>query len=159
MDFDPSAYLDAPLDKPLERRLPLMPTDYTAVIQDAKIVPWTSKDKYDEMTGQLMTGLRCELKLALEVPEEERTRVNLVGTQGFAINDSMMLDLTPSKAIDDSPGRNTRLRMYREATDQNRPGESFSIRKLIGRAIKVKVGHRALPSGDPVEEIKQVGKL
>ena len=158
MDFNPEAYLDAPLDKPLERRLPLSPTDYTGVIQDAKIVPWQSKDKFDETTGMPLAGIRAELKVSLEIPEAERTRVNLTQPT-FTIIDSMMLDLTPTKAIDDSPGRNSRLRMYREATDQNKPGESFTIRKLIGKAIRVKLGHRALPSGEPTEEIKMVAKL
>ena len=158
MDFDPSAYLDAPIENPLERRLPLTPTDYTGVIQDVKIVPWQSKDKVDEVTGQLMSGLRFEIKIALEVPEAERTRVNLRG-ESFVITDGALLDLTPTKAIDDSPGRNSRLRMYREATDLNRPGETFSIRKLIGRPIKVKLGQRILPSGDPTEEVQMVAKL
>jgi hypothetical protein len=158
MDFDPSAYLDAPLEKPLERRLPLTPTDYTGVIQEATIVSWTSKDKFDQTTGLPLTGLRCELKISIEVPEAEQVRCNLT-TPNFTLADSMMLDLTATKAIDDSPGRNSRLRMYREATDQNRAGESFSIRKLIGRPIRVKVGHRVLPSGDPTEEIKMVGRL
>lgn len=158
MEFNPEAYLDAPIEKPLERRLPLLPTDYTGIIQDAKIIPWQSKDKTDEMTGQPLSGLRCELKISLEIPEAERTRVNLTSPT-FAISDSMMLDLTATKAIDDGPGRNTRLRMYREATDQNRAGETFSIRKLIGKPLRVKLGHRVLPSGDPVEEVKQVAKL
>jgi hypothetical protein len=158
MDFNPEAYLDAPIEKPLERRLPLSPTDYTGVIQDAKIVPWQSKDKIDELTGQFMSGIRAELKVSIEVPEAERTRCNLTGTN-FVLTDGMMLDLTPTKAIDDSPGRNSRLRMYREATDQNKPGESFSIRKLIGKAVRIKLGHRVLPSGEPTEEVKLVAKL
>lgn len=158
MDFNPEAYLDAPLDKPLERRLPLSPTDYTAVIQDAKILSWQSKEKIDETTGQFMSGLKVELKLSLEIPEAERTRINLT-TPTFTLTDGMLLDLTPTKAIDDGPGRNNRLRMYREATDQNRPGETFSIRKLIGKPIRVRVGHRVLPSGEPTEEVKMVAKL
>lgn len=158
MDFNPEAYLDAPIDKPLERRLPLSPTDYTGIIQDAKIVTWQSKEKIDEATGNFMSGLKVELKVALEVPEAERARVNLA-TPTFVITDGMLLDLTPTKAIDDSPGRNNRLRMYREATGQNNAGETFSIRKLIGKPIRVKIGHRVLPSGEPTEEIKQVAKL
>jgi len=158
MDFNPEAYLDAPLDKPLERRLPLSPTDYTGIIQDAKILTWASTTKIDEATGQFLSGLKVELKVALEIPEAERTRVNLTAPT-FAITDGMLLDLTPTKAIDDSPGRNNRLRMYREATDQNKPGETFSIRKLIGKPVRVKLGHRVLPSGEPTEEIKMVAKL
>lgn len=158
MDFNPEAYLDAPIEKPFERRPPLTPTDYTAVIQDAKIVPWQSKDKFDEVTGQLKSGIKTELKLALEIPEAEAARVGLTQPT-FTLTDGFILDLTATGAIDDSPGRNSRLRQYREAADLNKPGETFSIRKLIGKPIRVKVGHRALPSGDPTEEVKGVTRL
>lgn len=159
MEFDPSAYLDAPIEKPLERRPPLMASDYTAVIEDLQARSWVSKDKIDPLTGQLKGGIAFDVVLSLEVPESERTRLNLPPGAPFKLTDSIMLDLTPSRAIDDSPGKNTRLRMYREATGQNKPGEVFRPKNLIGRPIRVKVGHRALPSGDPTEEVKMVGAL
>ena len=158
MEFDPNAYLDAPIEKPLERRPPLMPSDYTGVISDIVGRSWQSSSKYDDLTGQLKSGLAFDLKIALEIPEAERTRCSIT-SDSFTITDSIMVDLTSTKAIDDAPGRNARLRMYREAADMNKPGETFRPRALIGKAVRVKIGHRVLPSGDPTEEVKQVAKL
>ena len=160
MDFDINAFLDAPIENPLEKRTLLNPGDYIAVISDAKMGTWTSKDKLDPITGQPLAGLKVELKLELEVPEAEVVRCNLRGPK-FTLSDGFILDLTETRAIDDSPGRNTKLRMYREATDQNRPGESFTIRRLVGRQVRVKLGHRAptQAGADPIEEIRMVGRI
>lgn len=158
MDFDPQAYLDAPIDAPLVRRPVIAAADYPGIIESLVARQWTSKDKYDEVTGQLKSGLAFDVVVAVEVPEAERERCGLQGNT-LKLKDSIMVDLTSEKAIDESPGRNSRLRIYREAADMNKPGETFRPRALIGKPIKVRVGHRVLESGDPTEELKTVSRL
>jgi hypothetical protein len=77
------------------------------------------------------------------------------------LKDSIMLDLNSGGMIDYSPGKNGGLRRYRDATDLNKPGVPFKARDLVGRMVKLKIGHREYPegSGDLFEEIKGVSKV
>jgi hypothetical protein len=159
MDFDPNAYLDAPLEKPLERRPPIPAGDYPGVIENLTARMWQSKDKYDEVTGQLKSGLAFDIIVAVEVPEAVRVSCSL-SAPTLKMKDSIMVDRTPEGAIDEGVGRNGRLRIYRDAVDMNKAGEVFRPRLMIGKPVKVRVGHR-IPDGfvDPIEELKTVSRL
>ena len=158
--FDPSAFLDMPVDEALVKRPTINPGDYTAIIKDVVAEPWQSKDKVDERTGQLKSGIKYSITLTVEVPEAERTRIGLDKTS-LEMKDSIMLELNDAGGIDTGAGKNGALRRYRDATDTNKPGVSFSARQLIGKPVCVRLAHREWPpgSGDLFEEVKGVAKL
>jgi len=131
--FSPETFLDMTIDAPLERREPLPVDDYTAVIGDVKARTWTSSKDPSK------TGIAWDVPLTIDVPAELQSSLGLPAT--LQLKDSIMIDLTENGTIDTSKGKNGRLRMYREATNLNKPGDSFSARKLTGCVIKVKVTH------------------
>ena len=160
MQFDPAAFLDMPVDAPLVKRPPIAATDYISTIKDVIPETWQSKDKYDEKTGQLKSGIKYTVKHTVDVPEAERTRVGL-SQPTIELTDSIMLEMNDQGGIDTSAGKNGALRRYRDATDTNKPGVSFSARQLIGKLVTVRIAHREWPlgSGDMSEEIKGVAKV
>jgi hypothetical protein len=54
--------------------------------------------------------------------------------------------------LDTSPGKNSRLRKYREATGTNRPGEKFGPRSLQGKVVVIRIGHE-IWNDAPIEKI------
>lgn len=143
--FDPSSFLDATLEAPTERRQPLPIGDYTAVVGEVKARAWQGR------TDPTKSGIAWDIPLTIEVPAEVQTQLGLTQST-LTLTDSVMLDLTAEGMIDNAPGRNRRLRMWREAVDMNKPGDAFSARKLQGKVIKVKVTHDVY-EGLPVEKI------
>lgn len=137
--FDPNAFLDQTTEQVSERRNPLPAIDYNAVIKDVQSVKWQSKDKVDEKTGQLKEGIRLEVQLDLDLPQNVQ---EACGMTKMTLTDSVMVDLNDSKtAIDYSKGKNNRLRQYREATNLNVAGQPFSPRALVGKMVRVRVTH------------------
>lgn len=147
--FSPDTFLDMNLDAPLERREPLPVDDYTAVIGDVKARTWQSKDGSK-------SGIAWDVPLTIDVPAELQEKHGLPAT--LNMKDSIMLDLTDNGNIDTSKGKNNRLRMYREACDLNKVGESFNARKMTGAVIKVHINHE-LYQEQIMERVGQVGKL
>lgn len=148
--FDPEAFLDATLDAPLTKRPPVMPGSYTATIGEVKSRPWASRDG-------TKSGMAYDVPLEVQLDAAEAERV---GQPSVIITDSVMLDLTVDGAIDVAPGKNRKLRAYREATGLNNPGDKFSARMLQGRSVKVIVKHDAAKDGsdDIYERIGAVAK-
>lgn len=137
--FDPNAFLDQTTDQVSERRNPLPAIDFRATIKDVQSKTWQSKDKVDEATGQLKSGLRLEVLLDLDLSPEIQAACSVTK---MTLTDGIMVDLNESKtAIDYSKGKNNRLRQYREATGLNAPGQPFSPRMLVGRMVTVRVTH------------------
>lgn len=159
--FDPQAFLDMPIDEANVKRPPLMAGDYTSIIKDVVPEVWQSKDKYDEKTRQLKSGIKYNVIHTVEVPEAERNRVGITGMTSVELKDTIMLEMNDSGGIDTAPGKNGALRRYRDALDMNKPGVTFKPREMIGRPICVRLAHREYPagSGDLFEEIKGVAKL
>lgn len=160
LNFDPAAFLDMPVSEVSVKRPPLAAADYLATIKDVVPEVWSSKDKYDEKTGMLRSGMKYSVTLSLEVPEAERARVGMTLTS-IELKDTIMLEMNDAGGIDTAPGKNGALRRYRDATDMNKAGEVFSARRMIGKLILVRVGHREYPvgSGDIFEEVKGVAKF
>lgn len=137
--FDPNAFLDQTTEQASERRNPLPAIDYNATIKDVVSKTWESKDKVDEKTGMLKSGLRLEILLDLDLPAEIKAAA---GVEKMTLTDGVMVDLNDSKtAIDYGKGKNNRLRMYRDATGLNQAGQQFSPRMLVGRMVRVRVTH------------------
>ncbi len=137
--FDPESYLDATLEAPTEKRPPLPAGTYSATLGEPKARGWQSRDGTKSGT-------------AIDVPVE----VTHEGEK-YVVRDSIMLDVKDDGSIDNTPGANRRLRMYREATGLNQPGQPFSFRMLTGRAVKVSVTHE--PSKDGTEMYERVGMV
>jgi hypothetical protein len=151
--FDPAAFLDATLDAPLVKRPPLPVGDYVAVIGSPTTRTWVSpKDP-------TKSGVAVDLPLTIEVPAETQSALGLTQAT-ISSKDGIMLDLTPSGGIDSTPGKNGKLRRYRDALDMNKPGDKFSFRQMEGKVLKVKIGHREYPegSGDLFEEVVGIAR-
>lgn len=132
--FDPSTFLDATLDTPTEKRPPLPVGDYTAIVGEVKARAWQGKKDPSK------SGIAWDIPLALEIPAEVQQDLGL-NQSNLTITDSIMLDLTDGGTLDNTPGKNRRLRMYREAVDMNKAGDVFSARKMQGCVVKVKLSH------------------
>ena len=148
--FDPTALLDATIDTPMEKRPPLPVGDYTAVIGD--ITGRTFQGKKDPTK----TYTAWDVNLTLQIPFEIQQQLGLA-TGEMKTSDSIMLDLTPQGTIDNTPGKNGRLRMYREAVDMNKPGDSFSARKMQGQVVLVRVEHEEY-NGEIRDKVAKVAR-
>ena len=141
--FDPEAFLDSTMDQPLTKRPPIMPGSYSAEIGEPKMREWASKDG-------TKSGLALDVPLTLQLTPEEAERV---GQPSVGVTDSLFLDIgSDGKSLDVAPGKNRRLRAYREATGLNNPGDKFSVRMLQGRQVKVAVKHEPAKDSDDIYE-------
>lgn len=156
LQFDPNAYLDLPIEVPLEKRPPIPIGDYYATVKDLTARQWQSKDKYDD-AGQLKSGLAYDVQLELQIPEATRTMIGLAA-ETITLKDGIMVDLTKDGAIDTAKGKNGQLRRYREALDMNKPGESFRPRAMVGRMLMVRVIHE-IYQDQPQERVGGVAKI
>ena len=156
-NFDPQAFLSMSMDQPFEKRANL-PTDatYPGDIKDVKVRPWRSQDKTDEAGAQLQ-GIALDVEVELAIPADIQTRLG-IKLPTFRLTHGFILDMTPQGSIDYAPGKNRALREYREATDSNRPGQSFSPLMLMGKRVSYRIRHEEYPkgSGNLVEKIAGV---
>ena len=153
--FDPTAFLDQTTEQALERRNPLPALDYNATIKDVVSKTWESKDKVDEKTGMLKSGLRLEILLDLDIPQEVKDSIQV---EKLTLTDGVMVDLNDSKtAIDYGKGKNGRLRQYRDATNLNQSGQAFSPRMLVGRMVRVRITHEEY-NGNIMERAGAISK-
>ena len=147
--FDPAAYLDLTLTDPTEKRPPLPPGDYTAIIGEVTARKWQGKQ---DPTKQ---GIAWDIPLKIQVPSGFQDALKL--PPEITLTDSCMLDLTPQGLFDNGVGKNRRVRTYREALDMNKPGDTFGPRQMQGRLVTVKVEHE-LYNGEPVERVRGVAR-
>jgi len=134
-NFDPSMFLDATITEASTKRLPLPAgQDFVGIISNVESRAWQGKK--DPSQGGIVVDVTVEIDLAA-YPDTAAT----VGANKVTLKDGIMLDLTQSGGIDTAPGKNGKLRRYREALGMNNPGEPFSFRAMTGRQIKVKIKH------------------
>lgn len=137
--FDPTAFLDMPVDQEFTKRPPIPAIDYPATIQDLSARQWQSKDKFNA-DGTPKSGIAYDVALSLEIPLEIREALGLKN-ETLQIKDSIMLDLNDQGGLSTEVGANRQLRNYREALDMNKPGVVFRAREMIGRRLLVKIKH------------------
>ena len=138
--FDPEIFLDATLTEPTEKRPPL-PVEcpgtsdglYTAVIGAITSRTWQGKK------DPTKSGIALDIPLTIDIPADMQLALKLPPT--LSLKDGVMLDLTEAGQIDNSPGKNRRLRIYREATNMNNPGDTFSVRRMEGTVVKIRLEH------------------
>lgn len=160
--FDPNVFLNATVTEVNDRRPPLpvenpaaSDTYYTAVIGEVKMAGGVS----DKDPSKPRNWLQALVPLAIEVPQQLQDAMKLGKT--LTLTDRAFIDMTEAGTIDNAPGRNRRQRQYREATNMNKPGDSFSWAKLQGQVVKVKLAHRLIeePGGSyAIEEVTGILK-
>jgi len=150
--FDPQSFLDASTTEVLVKRPPI-PAGTVLTGHITKIVarPWTGRK--DPTQGGIVVDVTVEFDLTAAPPGV----LQFVGIDKVNIVDGIMLDLTESGSIDYSPGKNNKLRKYREALDLNVAGASFSIRAMEGRFILCKIKHDPY-EGEIYDKIESVAK-
>lgn len=154
--FDPQTFLDATMTEPTERRVPL-PVEcpgtadglYTAVIGEVKARAWDSK----KADAKVKSGIAWDVPLELQIPQQIQDSLKYQPT--FTLTDGFIVDLNEQGMIDNAPGRNRKLRIYREACDLNKVGDVFSARKMQGKLVKVKISHE-MYEGNPFERVDNV---
>lgn len=151
--FDPSTFLSQETTEAATRRPPLAPGDYTAVVNEVKARTWQAKDGSK-------SGIAFDIPMTVEIPPDQQAAFGGMAT--LTLTDSVFVDTTEQGLMDWAPGRNRGLRAYREATNQNVPGQTWSPQKLVGQMVLVKIAHRVLEqgamAGEITEDIKSVVK-
>ena len=147
--FDPSAFLDATITEPSTKRSPLPAgRDFVGIIGEVKARNW--QGKADPTKSGVVMDIPLEIDLSA-YPDVQ------IGATKVTLTDGIMLDTTESGMIDTSPGKNGKLRRYREALGMNKAGEPFSFRAMQGRVVKVKISHRTY-EGDIFDQVDSVAK-
>lgn len=150
--FDPAIFLDAAITEPSTRRPPLpQGREFIGIIGEVKSRTWQGKQ------DPTKSGIAIDVPVAIDPKAYPDLGEAYMGINQIVLNDSIMLDLTENNNIDNSPGKNGKLRRYREALNMNKPGDSFSFRAMQGRQIRVRVKHREY-QGDMFDEIDAVAK-
>ena len=144
--FDPLAFVNLETTEAFTRRPPIAAGDYTATIGKPLASQWTKEDR---------TGIRLSIPLRVEVPPEQRAAL---GIDQIQVSDSCFIDTTEAGSMDWGPGKNGGLRRYREALDMNKPGEAFSVARMEGRMVRVKISHD-LYNGEIQERASGVAKI
>lgn len=142
--FDASAFLTATSETPNVRRPPLSIMNpeaadgfYRGTIGEIKMEMGESPDK---KTGAPRKWLQAIVPIEVTLPSAEKARLGWE-KDTLILVDRVFIDLTEAGTIDNAVGRNRGQRMYREAADMNKPGDSFSWARMQGRPVKVKVGN------------------
>jgi hypothetical protein len=149
--FDPNKFLDVTITEAQVKRPPLPAgSDFTATIGEIEARTWQGKK--DPGTSGIVLDVPLEIDLSA-YPDAQK----LVGVPKVTLKDGIMLDTTEGGMIDLAPGKNGKLRRYREALGMNVAGVAFSPRAMSGRLIKVKIGHRTYEQ-DIYEEVAGVAK-
>ena len=157
--FDPTLFLDATLTEPTVRRPPLPvenPDDsenglYQGQVLKVQMRSWNSRDGSK-------SGLALDVTVAVSLPPAVQQMLKL-STDKVNFVDGAMLDLMPDgRSLDNSPGKNRRIRIWREAINKNKPGDSFAFRMLEGQFVKVKIVHE-LYEGETLDKIGNVFPL
>lgn len=136
--FDPTMFLDATTTEAQVKRPPLPAGQvFKGIIKEPKSRSWTKKD------DPTKTGIAIDIPVEIDLtPYHSQLGPEFAGIEKITLVDGVMLDLKADGMIDFAPGKNGKLRRYREALGLNEPGQSFSIRMMQERQLAVKVSHR-----------------
>ena len=154
--FDPSLFLDAQQTEVNEKRPPLpvenpAATDHLYVAQIGEVKTASGTIEKGDRTGR--PWLSMIVPLQIDVPAQLQEAMKL--PPRITLTDRVFIDLTDQNTIDNSPGRNRRQKMYRDALDLNQPGVVFSWRQVQGRVVKVKIDHE-MYEGAVQERVGQI---
>jgi hypothetical protein len=135
--FNPETFLDATITEPSTKRPPLPAgRDFVGIIGEVKSRTWQGRQ------DPTKSGVVMDVPITIDLTAYPDLGPAYAGTKQVTLTDGIMLDVTESGSIDNSPGRNGKLRRYRDALNMNKAGDTFSFRAMTGRQIKVKISHR-----------------
>lgn len=151
--FNPETFLDATTTEESVKRPPLPAgLELQALIKGIKTRAWQGKQ--DPTKG----GIAADLTLEFDLTAYPDIRQQQGGLDKVTIIDGIMLDLTENGNIDYAPGKNSKLRRYREATGLNVAGQAFSLRMFEGRMVKARIKHDPY-EGEIYDKIESVAKI
>lgn len=149
--FDPNLFLDATTTEALVKRPPLPAgIDIVGTIGEIKASAWQGK------ADPTKSGIKFDVPIKFDLTAYPDLHKQ-IGADSVTLTDTIMLDTTESGAIDYAPGKNAKLRRYREALGMNAPGEPFAPRSMQGRLIKAKIKHDPY-EGEIYDKIDSVAK-
>jgi hypothetical protein len=150
--FNPEAFLDATITEPSTKRPPLPAgRDFVGIIGETKSRSWQGKK------DPTQSGIVIDVPVTIDLTAYPDLGEAYKGAKQVVLTDGIMLDLTEGGSIDNGPGKNGKLRRYREALNMNKAGDAFSFRAMSGRQIKVKVSHREY-GGELFDQIESVAR-
>lgn len=151
--FSPEAFLDATTTEESVKRPPLPAgAEFQALIKGIKTRTWQGKK--DPTQG----GIVADLTLEFDLNAYPDVKQQQGGLDKVTIVDGLMLDLTEGGSIDYSPGKNSKLRRYREACGLNVAGQAFALRMFEGRMVKARIKHDPY-EGEVYDKIETVAKI
>lgn len=151
--FSPETFLDATTTEESVKRPPLPAgREFQALIKGIKMRTWQGKQ--DPTKG----GVAADLTMEFDLAAYPDVQTLLGGLDKVTIIDGIMLDMTEGGSIDYSPGKNAKLRRYREATGLNVAGQPFALRMFEGRMVKARIKHDPY-EGEIYDKIESVAKI
>lgn len=150
--FDPSIFLDATTSEASVRRPPLP----SGLVLTGTIMDLAMR-KVQGKKDTTKEYLFMDVKIVVQVPLEFQAEGPTKQPPEVTYTDGVSLDTTPSGGLDMSPGKNGKLRRYRESLDMNTPGVPFAPRQMIGRQIGVKLKHEPF-EGEMYDRVDSVVK-
>lgn len=154
--FDPSQYLDSTTTEAGEKRDNLPTTqEYNAEI--GEVTSRASQGRKDTTQTYLFFDFPMTINLKDEYPDLAAK----IGIDKLTMKYGTSVDLTESGAMDWSKGKNSGLRILREATGTNVSGQPWNARMLTGRRVRVAIKYREYPegTGNLLEDVKSVAKI
>lgn len=153
--FDPDSFLSSQTEQASVKRPPLAAgRDFIGTIKEIKGRRWTGKE------DPTKSGIAFDVTVEFDLNQDPAEKARLGGgLEKVLITDGIMISVTEDgKSIDYSPGKNPRLRQYREATQLNQPGVPFSPLMMKGRVVRCKIKHEPY-QGDIYDKIDAVAKV
>lgn len=157
--FDPEEFLGATTTDALVRRPPLPIGDYLGITGDITSESWSS----NKPDAKVKSGVKFNIPVRIDLSQYPEQQALLGGIEAVVLTAGVMIDsvvnpTTGKATIDWGVGKNGGLRRWREATNCNNPGETFSPRQMSGRQVLVKVKHRPY-QGELYDDIDSVAKV
>lgn len=145
--FNPEQLLTATITEANTKRNLLTPgQEYTATVQDVKSVVRRNQDGFDTNV--------IDVKVSVNVPYEQ---LDAVGRETVDLTDSIWLDTNSAGLIDMGPGKNPKMKNWRDATDTNKAGKDFNFTQFVGRTVRIRVEHYvSKKDGETYEQVKGV---
>lgn len=133
--FDPKSFLDVTFNQASSTtRVPVPADTHTAVIENVDIRSG-NKDGKD--------WAFLDVTYNIDDPKVKE----LLGRDKVTLTQGVSLDFTKDGGLDFTKGRNVMLGRLRDSVGLNGDGQPFGFRMLIGKVLKIVVGHK--PSDRP----------
>lgn len=151
--FDPNLLLDSTITQAFVKRPPIPAgVELLGVIGKVEIKSGQQKDDPSK------TWIRLQIPVEFDLSQSPQVAALLQGFDKVTLTDGILLDVTEQGMIDQSPGKNGRLRRWRDALGMNQDGQAFSPRMMEGRPVKCKISQR-MYEGETFDQIESIAKV